>query len=74
MTSRIRYDTTDVWQDAVCDSYVYLGCDSSDKRNFQGSIEMERHSVLSISQVSGKAHRVRRRYRDALVNSSTRHF
>jgi len=72
MTSRIRYDTTDVditerfayWQDAVCDSYVYLGCDSYDKRNFQGSIEMERHSVLSISQVSGKAHRVRRRYRD----------
>lgn len=72
MDTRTRYDTTDVartdrlayWQDAVCDTYVQLGCESPQKRSFNGVIEIARHSVLAISRVSGAAQTVRRRRRD----------
>lgn len=72
MDVQTRYDTADVpfkdrfsyWQEAVCDSYVRLGCDSKERRNFSGLIEISRHSALSISRVGGKAHSVRRRKRD----------
>lgn len=72
MDVQTRYDTADVpfkdrffyWQEAVCDSYVRLGCDSKERRNFSGLIEISRHSALSISRVGGKAHSVRRRRRD----------
>ncbi len=67
-----RYDTQDVaardrfayWRDAVCDSYVQLGCDTPHRQDFRGTIEIARHSVLSVSRVSGSAHRVDRRKRD----------
>lgn len=67
-----RFDTLDVrhaerfayWQEAVCDTYVRLGCDAKEKAEFEGFIDIERHSHLSISRVGGKAHVVDRRPRD----------
>lgn len=72
MDNQTRYDTSDVpvpdrfsyWNEAVCDSYVQLGCDTKEQRSFHGLIEIARHSILSISHVTGKAHLVRRRRRD----------
>jgi len=72
MSVHTRYDTDDIrpqdrfafWQEAVCNSYVQLGCDSANRSGFNGSIDIARHSVLSISKVQGKAHSVQRRKRD----------
>ncbi|MEO0860275.1 MAG: helix-turn-helix domain-containing protein [Pseudomonadota bacterium] len=72
MDLQTRYDTDDVaatdrfayWRDAVCDSYVQLGCEAPKGRNFKGLIEIARHSVLSISKVAGQSHKVKRRKRD----------
>lgn len=72
MDNRTRYDTSEVplaerfayWQDAVCDTYVRLGCDANERLSFSGSIDIMRHSMLSISRVGGDAHCVRRRNRD----------
>lgn len=66
------YDTAEVaaqdrfafWRDAVCDSYVQLGCEADDVHSFDGRIDIARHALLSISQVRGKAHAVERRKRD----------
>ncbi|MEP3277219.1 MAG: helix-turn-helix domain-containing protein [Stappiaceae bacterium] len=77
MDIHTRYDTTDVpekdrfsyWQDAVCDSYVRLGCEAGERQGFYGAIEIARHSVLSISHVRGKSHSVRRRRRDIRMAS-----
>lgn len=76
MDIQTRYDTNDVgpanrfayWSESVCDSYVRLGCDAENKRDFKGLIEIARHSVLSISRVAGLAHSVKRRKRD--INSA----
>lgn len=72
MDIQTRYDTADVpfrdrfayWQEAVCDSYVQLGCETERQVGFQGAIEIARHTVLSISRVNGHSHKVRRRKRD----------
>jgi len=72
MVIQTRYDTANVapsesfayWREAVCDSYVQLGCETDHRHNFSGSIEIAHHSTLSISKVCGKSHRVRRRKRD----------
>lgn len=72
MDLQTRYDTNDVatadrfayWRDAVCDSYVQLGCEAENRSDFRGLIDIARHSVLSISKVAGLAHRVERRKRD----------
>ena len=72
MDIQTRYCTDDVapqhrfayWRDSVCDSYVQLGCEFENRRDFKGLIEIARHSVLSISRVAGLAHRVERRRRD----------
>ncbi len=72
MTTHARYDTAEVaprdrfafWREAVCDSYVQLGCDAENTTDFQGSIEISRHSALSVSRVSGSVHTVSRRKRD----------
>lgn len=72
MDIQTRYNTLDVpykdrfsyWQEAVCDSYVRLGCDTKERKNFSGLIEISRYSTLAISRVSGNAHSVRRRKRD----------
>lgn len=72
MDSQTRYDTADVrpkdrfafWREAVCDSYVQLGCEADDPHRFRGSIDIARHSALSISRVAGVNHMVHRRKRD----------
>lgn len=72
MPNLTRYDTNNVsiadrfafWRESVCDSYVQLGCEASDKNKFEGKIEIARHSALSISRVSGRAHTVERRKSD----------
>lgn len=76
-TGSTVYDTSTVairdrfafWRDAVCDSYVQLGCETDDTVAFDGRIEIDRHALLSISKVGGKAHAVRRRKRD--IGAST---
>ncbi|MEL6963341.1 MAG: helix-turn-helix domain-containing protein [Pseudomonadota bacterium] len=52
------------WREAVCESYVQLGCEAESKRDFDGRIDIARHTLLSISKVRGKAHAVERRKRD----------
>lgn len=77
MGFQTRYDTDGVrqgdrfayWRESVCDSYVQLGCETENRKDFRGFIEIARHSVLSISKVSGLAHRVNRRKRD--IRSAT---
>lgn len=73
MDDPIRYDTSQVesrdrfayWSEAVCNSYVQLGCEVEENReSFRGFIEISRHTSLSISRVGGKKHRVRRRKED----------
>ena len=72
METIARYDTGQVapaerfayWHDAVCESYVRLGCDALETVDFHGSITVAHHSVLSISEVAGSAHRVERRKQD----------
>ena len=72
MDIQTRYDTVSVparerfgyWRESVCDSYVKLGCETKNRADFRGLIEISRHPVLSISRVSGWAHRVDRRPRD----------
>lgn len=72
MDIQTRYDTNDVplkerfayWQEAVCSTYVQLGCEANSRSNFNGLIDISRHSTLSISRVKGKSHTVKRRDRD----------
>ncbi|MDO6727968.1 MAG: helix-turn-helix domain-containing protein [Cognatishimia sp.] len=72
-----RYDTAKVaaldrfayWRDVICESYVQLGCDTKNVNDFNGSLEIHRHSVLSVSHVSGMAHTAERRKRD--IRSAT---
>ena len=69
MDIRARYDTDDVasrdrfayWRESVCDSYVQLGCETQNRKNFRGLIDIARHSVISISKVAGMSHTVERR-------------
>ena len=69
------------WREAVCESYVQLGCEADEKQRFEGRIDIARHDRLSISKVSGKAHEVKRRQRDIgaaseaffLLSLQTRH-
>lgn len=57
-------DRFEFWHDAVCDSYVRLECADGNPHDFHGSIDIARHSMLSISSVQGSAHTVRRRNSD----------
>lgn len=67
-----RYDTAKVaprdrfefWREAVCNSFVQLGCDTPQQAGFAGKLEIARHSTVSISKVNGTAHIVERRKRD----------
>lgn len=80
MTQVARYSTADVaprdrfayWCEAVCDSYVQLGCESQQVPDFTGELSISRHSVLSISAVSGAQHAVVRRKRD--IRAATGEF
>ncbi len=72
MSGQASYSTVDIaprdrfayWREAVCDSYVQLGCEAGEGPGFVGSLDIERHSALSVSRVSGTAHRVVRRPSD----------
>ncbi|TYC64649.1 helix-turn-helix domain-containing protein [Stappia sp. BW2] len=72
MSSQASYSTAEIaprdrfayWREAVCDSYVQLGCEAGEGPGFKGRLEIERHSALSVSRVSGTAHRVVRRPSD----------
>lgn len=59
------------WREAVCDTYVKLGCEAEETKDFSGHIAISRHSMLSISNVGGKAHRVERRQRDIRAASES---
>lgn len=67
-----RFSTEDVssaervefWRDAVCESYVHLGCETMTPGQFSGSIELTRREKLSTSYVSGSNQIVSRRPRD----------
>lgn len=77
MSTQNSYDTNSVsiadrfsfWREAVCDSYVQLGCETDNQRKFEGKIDIAHHSALSISNVSGTAHTVERRKSDISANS-----
>lgn len=81
MDIQSRYDTRDVtprdrfsyWREAVCDSYVKLGCETENRNDFSGMIDIARHSLLSISKVAGHAQRVERRKQD-IRSSSDAYF
>lgn len=72
MTQTAIYRTADIipgdrfafWREAVCDSFVQLGCDAPQAIDFNGCLKIARHSVLAISEVDGTAHSVVRRKRD----------
>jgi len=67
-----RYDTLDVagrdrfeyWADAVCESYVQLGCETDLPDAFEGSILLNRMEHLSTSTVRGSPQLVTRRKTD----------
>lgn len=54
------------WKEAVCRSYVHLDCSTGKQqmKSFQGKIQLEKLSRLSLSLVSGDAHIVKRRKQD----------
>ena len=40
------------WADAVCQSYVPLGCETDDPKAFSGGITLQRMSNMACSHVS----------------------
>ncbi|WP_164933083.1 helix-turn-helix domain-containing protein [Tropicibacter alexandrii] len=54
------------WSEAVCDTFVQLGCDAPRTAPFSGSLRTTRHSSLTLSEVDGASHSVARRKRDIL--------
>jgi AraC-like DNA-binding protein len=52
------------WREAVCDSFVQLGCEAPRTSDFSGNLDIARYAQLSISKVSGARHSVERRNRD----------
>ena len=73
----MRYNTSGLtsadrfayWHDAICETYVRLGCDAQNRGDFNGSIEIERHSSIEISRITGATHSVMRRKRDIQSSS-----
>ena len=57
------------WREAVCASYVQLGCEVATATGFRGTLEIERHAGLAISKVSGSEHCVLRRPGDIRASS-----
>ena len=52
------------WADAVCQSYVPLGCETDDPKAFSGGITLQRMTNMACSQVWGSNQRVTRRKQD----------
>ncbi|MEM9971190.1 MAG: helix-turn-helix domain-containing protein [Pseudomonadota bacterium] len=77
MPLQARYDTAEVrpserfafWKESVCESYVQLGCEAENTQQFRGSIDIDRHSVLAVSNVTGLSHSVTRRKSDIRKSS-----
>lgn len=60
------------WREAVCESYVRLGCDTERRgEEFDGEIAIARYSNLAISQVAGVSHSVIRRQQDIRADSQS---
>ena len=57
------------WREAVCDSYVHLGCDAPAENDFHGEIALETLPDLTVSSVAGSTQRVSRRKRDIARSS-----
>ncbi|MEM8653016.1 MAG: helix-turn-helix domain-containing protein [Pseudomonadota bacterium] len=57
------------WREAVCDSYVQLGCDSANTTHFNGEILLNRMSRISTSFVGGTNQVVSRRRKDIAKSS-----
>lgn len=80
MTTQVKFDTESVherdrfayWKEAVCDTYVQLGCETVEEQDFCGTISLNRLSNLSLSFVSGSAHDVSRRRTD--ISKSTNEY
>lgn len=58
------HEQFDYWRDAICNSYVHLGCESESNNSFYGKIRLERLSDLSLSFVSTSQQTVTRRVND----------
>ncbi|WP_323019176.1 helix-turn-helix domain-containing protein [Pararhodobacter sp.] len=52
------------WADAVCASFVRLGCEAPQTTDFSGDLDLRRFPGLTVSHVSGGAHSVVRRQSD----------
>lgn len=61
------------WREAVCDTYVRLGCETPTPEHFQGEIQLCRLSLLQLSTVSGSKQCVQRRYKD-IAHTNEAHF
>ena len=73
-TASVRPDQRfSYWREAVCETYVQLGCEAPEIEDFEGEIKLRRRSLLSVSTVSGKRHTVNRRRQD-ISRSSTGSF
>lgn len=72
MSQSAAYSTAEIaardrfayWREAVCASYVQLGCEVEKTVGFTGDLHIVRYSGLSVSEVSGAAHKVVRRPSD----------
>jgi AraC-like DNA-binding protein len=77
---QLNFDTRSVtyrerfayWREAVCATYVQLGCEAVERRDFHGSITLERLPQLAVSFVSGTSHDVIRRKQD--ISRATEEF
>lgn len=64
-TAAVRaVDRLAYWREAVCETYILLGCETSAPTAFSGEIELSRHDKISTSFVGGSDQVVRRRARD----------
>lgn len=78
MKSATHYSTETVapadriayWREAVCESYVKLGCDTRQSRRFSGALDIRHFPNVAVSRVSGAAHSVVRRERDIRTDSN----
>lgn len=57
------------WADAVCASFVRLGCEAPQTADFSGELELRRFPGLTLSRVSGGTHSVLRRQSDIRAES-----
>jgi AraC-like DNA-binding protein len=49
------------WSDAVCDTYVQLGCEYDGNKPFEGSLAVREYETIAFSKVQASHHKVIRR-------------